>query len=131
MDVQTIVLGALCAVLLANQNVGWSASLAQITTQVPGCEGASGWITIRTQELDQNSPFVANNKAIGLTQELAMVCKEDVFTWFRNLNAHNRIDFMCELVHYLLPLDVEITGILCGGSGKKGLHLSQGVGKSG
>ncbi|GFO25317.1 Zinc finger cchc domain-containing protein 2 [Plakobranchus ocellatus] len=39
-----------------------------------------------------------------------MVKKEDLFIWFKNLQPHKRLDYMCALLHMCLPLELRFIG---------------------
>lgn len=39
-----------------------------------------------------------------------MVCKEDVLSWFRDLQSHRRLDVMYELLHMCVPFEVRFLG---------------------
>lgn len=39
-----------------------------------------------------------------------MVCKEDVLTWFKDLDSSQRIDVMCALLNMCIPFEVRLLG---------------------
>ncbi|XP_011309916.1 flocculation protein FLO11 [Fopius arisanus] len=50
---------------------------------------------------------------------LAMVCKENVESWFRNLSSYSRIDVMCSMLNMCLPFEVRYLGTYVEDRGKR------------
>ncbi|CAH1780018.1 unnamed protein product [Owenia fusiformis] len=51
-----------------------------------------------------------------------MVCKDEVYTWFKNLSGPKRIDFVCGLLHMCLPLELRFFGSVVEDLAKKDYH---------
>ncbi|XP_046329222.1 zinc finger CCHC domain-containing protein 2-like isoform X1 [Haliotis rufescens] len=52
-----------------------------------------------------------------------MVCKEELCKWFKNLRPHQRIDYMCGLLHMCLPLELRFLGSVLEDHGKKNYNF--------
>ncbi|XP_066246130.1 proline-rich protein 36 isoform X1 [Euwallacea similis] len=47
-----------------------------------------------------------------------MVCKEEVLTWFKDLDSFKRIDILCELINMCLPFELRFLGSYVEETGK-------------
>lgn len=47
-----------------------------------------------------------------------MVCKEDILTWFQDLESYKRIDMLCELINMCLPFELRFVGSFLEETGK-------------
>lgn len=47
-----------------------------------------------------------------------MVCKEEVLTWFKDLDSFKRIDLLCELINMCLPFELRFLGSYVEETGK-------------
>ncbi|XP_064640592.1 zinc finger CCHC domain-containing protein 14-like [Lineus longissimus] len=51
-----------------------------------------------------------------------MVCKDDIYAWFKQLDGNKRIDFMCGLLHMCLPCEHRFLGSVVEDLGKRDYH---------
>ncbi|KAL1496940.1 hypothetical protein ABEB36_007988 [Hypothenemus hampei] len=47
-----------------------------------------------------------------------MVCKEEILTWFKDLDSYKRIDVLCELINMCLPFELRFLGSYVEETGK-------------
>ncbi|KAL4235175.1 Zinc finger CCHC [Mactra antiquata] len=60
-----------------------------------------------------------------------MVCKEELCTWFRDLQPHKRIDYMCGMLQMCLPMELRFMGSYVEDLAKKDFHeLRESEGKA-
>lgn len=56
-----------------------------------------------------------------------MVCKEDVLTWFKELESYKRIDAMCSLLNMCLPFELRFVGTYVEELGKRDFQELRGA----
>lgn len=59
-----------------------------------------------------------------------MVCKEDVVSWFNELESYKRIETMCTLLNMCLPFELRFLGTCIEGLGRRDFQLLRGVSHS-
>ena len=95
---------------------------------VPGCPIALMFSRNFTWRLSVSASVSSKSDVISLVRasvvitSVAMVCKEDLCCWFKNLNPRKRIEYMCGLLHMCLPLELRFVGTVLEDYGKKDYH---------
>ncbi|XP_050306603.1 uncharacterized protein LOC126743514 isoform X2 [Anthonomus grandis grandis] len=51
-----------------------------------------------------------------------MVCKEEILTWFKDLDSYRRIDLLCELINMCIPFELRFVGSYLEEIGKHSFH---------
>ncbi|XP_058808786.1 proline-rich protein 36-like isoform X2 [Phymastichus coffea] len=71
--------------------------------------------------LNPQSKFANNQRSYQCC--LAMVCKENVVSWFSSLSSYKRIDVMCTLLNMCLPFEIRFFGTVVEDLGKRDYNV--------